>query len=104
MWEICIDEELLKEFCPKGKYGPPVTLTVRATAIRDGTPGLSVAIGEGVVGEWTDSRVKSVGLARGYAVTVYGQRGDVLYRVVAPGTAVSGKQLSDTEVAVSVQL
>ncbi len=104
MWEICIDEELLKELCPKGKYSPPVTLTVRATAIRDGTPGLSVDIGGGVVGEWTDSRVKSVGLARGYKVTVYGQRGDVLYRVVAPGTAINGKQLSDTEVAVSVQL
>ena len=105
MWEINIDEELLRELCPKRNHSrTQVTLIVRAIAIRDGTPGLSLAIGGEVVGEWTDSRVKSLALAEDHGVEVHGQCGDILYRVVMPVTADSGKQLSDTEVAISMQL
>jgi len=58
MWVMRIEETLLREFCSKHQCEPQLALTLRATTIRDGTPGISLAIGDEVVGEWTDSRAK----------------------------------------------
>ena len=47
------------------------TLTVRAMVIRDGTPGISLALGTEVIGEWTDSRVSTLSLADDHKVRVH---------------------------------
>ncbi len=105
MWELLIEEARLKEFCLKHGYKfTQATLTVRATAIRDGTPGISLSIGDKLIGEWTDSRASSLALTREHKVAVYGRGSEVLYMVVMPGITLSGEQLSDTEVKVSMQL
>jgi hypothetical protein len=105
MWEINVDEELLKELRPQGNHAlTELTLTIRTVAIRDGTPGLSLAIGEEVIGEWTDSRVESLALTEDHRVEVHGQSGDRLYLINTPLAAVGGKQLSDAEVTISLRL
>lgn len=58
MWVMRIEETLLREFYSKHQCEPQLPLTLRATTIRDGTLGVSLAIGDEVVGEWTHSRVK----------------------------------------------
>ncbi len=56
MWVMRIEETLLREFCSKHQCEPQLALTLRATSGRDGTPRISLAIGNEVVGEWTDMR------------------------------------------------
>ena len=58
MWVMRIEETLLREFYSKHQCEPQLAFALRATTIRDGTPGISLAIGDEVVGEWTDSRAK----------------------------------------------
>ncbi len=105
MWVMWVEEALLKEFCSKHQYEfHQLALTVRATTTRDGTPGISLAIGDEIIGEWTDSKANSLALTTDCRVAVCGQQGKILYLVAVPGGVMSGKQLSDTEVTVSTRL
>jgi len=80
------------------------TLTVKATTIRDGTPGVSLSLGEELIGEWTDSRAKLLSLTDDYKVRVHGADGELLYLFSAPGKAVSGEEMSDREVTITFEL
>lgn len=80
------------------------TLTVRAMVIRDSTPGISLSVGEELIGEWTDSRVKTLSLTDDRKVRIHGAGGELLYLFSAPGTALSGDVVSDTEVAITFEM
>ena len=65
---------------PKNIHSPTrTTLTVRACVIRDGTPSISLSMGREVIGEWTDSRARTLPLTDDYKVTIHGADGDLLY-------------------------
>ena len=80
------------------------TLTVRACVIRDGTPGISLSMGREVIGEWTDSRVKTLSLTDDYKVEIHGADGDLLYLFSVPGKPLSVEQASDTEIAITFDI
>ena len=103
MWVMRVEEALLREFCSKHQLAL-LALTLRATATRDNTPGISLAVGDEVIGEWTDSKANSLALTTDCQVAVYGQQSNILYLVAVPGEVISGKQCSDTEVTISTRL
>ncbi len=80
------------------------TLTVRAMVIRDGTPGISLSMGTELVGEWTDSRAKTLSLTDDYKACILGAGEEQLYLLSAPGKALSGKAVSDTEIAITFEM
>jgi len=89
----------------KNKSNPTrTTLTVRACAIRDGTPGISLSMGREVIGEWTDSRAKTLSLTDDCKVAIQGADGEQLYLFSVPGKLLSGEQVSDTEVTINFEL
>lgn len=105
MWVMQVEESLLREFCSRHQHTlAPLALTLRATTVRDGTQGISLAIGGEIIGEWTDSKADSLALTTDCQVAVCGQQSKILYLVAVPGKAVGGKQLSNTEVTISTQL
>lgn len=90
---------------PKRTRQPgPVTVTVRATYIRDGTPGIGLSTGKENLGEWTDSKAESLVLERDYQISVRGKDRQLLYRIIMPGTPTGGEQVSDCEVTVTLQI
>jgi len=80
------------------------TLTVRACVIRDGTPGISLSMGRDVIGEWTDSRAKTLSLTGDGKVVIQGADGERLYIFSVPGKLLSGEQVFDTEVTITFEL
>lgn len=80
------------------------TLKVRAMVIRDGTPGISLAIGSRLVGEWTDSRARTLALTDDLKVKVLDAAGELLYLFSVPGRILSGELVSDKEVAICFEL
>jgi hypothetical protein len=93
------------ELDPKNiKSLPRVSLTVRACVIRDGTQGISLCIGEDVIGEWTDSRATTLSLTDDLKVSIRGPNGNHLYMFGVPGKNLSGDQASETEVTVTFEL
>ena len=105
MWVMWVEESLLREFCSRHQHKLALlALTLRATTTRDGTPGISLAISDEIIGEWTDSKANSLALTTDCQVAVCGQQGNRLYLVAVPGEVVSGKRLSDTEVTISTRL
>ena len=80
------------------------TLTVRAMVIRDGTPGISLSMGTELIGEWTDSRARTLALTDDHKVSILGAGGEHLYLLSAPGKALSGEVVSDTEVAITFEM
>jgi len=105
MWVMRVEESLLREFCSRHQHKlTPLALNLRATTTRDGTPGISLAIGGEIIGEWTDNKANSLALTADCQVAVCGQKGKILYLMAVPGEVISGKQLSDTEVTLSTQL
>ena len=80
------------------------TLNVRAMVIRDGTPGISLSMGTQLLGEWTDSRAKTLSLTDDHKVKVHGDEGEQLYLLSAPGKALSGEVVSETEVAITFEI
>ena len=80
------------------------TLNVRTMVIRDGTPGISLSMGTQLLGEWTDSRAKTLSLTDDHKVKVHGDGGEQLYLLSAPGKALSGEIVSETEVAITFEL
>jgi hypothetical protein len=72
--------------------------------IRDGTSGISLSVGEKLLGEWTDSRAKGLLLTPDAKVAILGADGGQLYLFSVPGRILSGEQVSDTEVSVIFEL
>ena len=79
-------------------------LTVRATVIRDGTPGISLSLGGELIGEWSDSRARMLSLTEDCKVRIHGTDGELLYLFSVPGKLVSGEEVSDREVAIIFEL
>ena len=79
-----------------------ITIRVKADYIRDGTPGISLTANDEVMGEWTDSGVKSLSLNTDCNVVVRGKGGDARYLVTMPWKVVGGEEVSETEVAVRI--
>lgn len=80
------------------------TLMVRACVIRDGTPGISLSMGREVIGEWTDSRARTLSLTDEGKVAIHGVGGELLYLFSVPGRLLSCEQVSDTEVTITFEL
>ena len=72
--------------------------------IRDGTQGISLSMGENVIGEWTDSRVARLFLTDDLKVAICGVDGNRIYLFSVPGKTISGEQLSQTEVVISFEM
>ncbi|MFH1351385.1 MAG: hypothetical protein ABII26_10695 [Pseudomonadota bacterium] len=91
---------------PKNSHKSPsrVTLTVRASVIRDGTQGISLSIGDKLLGEWTDHRASRLSLTEELKVAICRSDGEKIYLFSAPGRVLSGDQVSDTEVALTFEL
>jgi len=52
MWVMRVEGSLLREFCSRHQHKlASLALTVRATTTRDGTPGISLAIGGEIIGQ-----------------------------------------------------
>jgi hypothetical protein len=79
------------------------TLTVRACVTRDGTPGISLSTGGELIGEWTDSRAKTLSLTDDGKVAIQGAAGEPLYLFSVPGRQLSCEQVSDTEVVITFE-
>jgi hypothetical protein len=79
------------------------TLTVRACVIHDGTPGISLSMGGELIGEWTDSRAKTLSLTDEGKVAIQRSGGEHLYLFSVPGRLLSCEQLSATEVAITFE-
>jgi len=80
------------------------TLTVRACVTRDGTPGISLSMGREVIGEWTDSRARTLSLTDDYKVAIHGADGELLYLFSVPGKTLAAEPTSDTEVAITFEI
>jgi len=80
------------------------TLTVKTMVIRDGTSGISLSMGTQLLGEWTDSRAKTLSLTDDHKAKVQGDGGEQLYLLSAPGKALSGEAVSETEVAITFEI
>jgi len=80
------------------------TLTVRTMVIRDGTPGISLSMGRQLLGEWTDSRAKTLSVTEDHKAKVHGDGGAQLYLVSAPGKVLSSEVVSETEVAITFEI
>ena len=90
---------------PKPSRQPgPITVTVRAIYIRDGTPGISLSTGKENLGEWTDSKAESLVLERDYQISVRGRDKQLRYKLIMPGTPIGGEQVSDREVTVTLHI
>ena len=79
-------------------------LTVRTMVIRDGTPGISLSMGTRLLGEWTDSRAKTLSITDDHKAKVHGERGEQLYLLSAPGKALFSEVVSETEVAITFEI
>jgi len=79
------------------------TLTVRACVIRDGTPGISLSMGRELIGEWADSRAKTLSLTDEGKVAIQGSAGERLYLFSVSGRQLSCEQVSATEVAITFE-
>lgn len=80
------------------------SLTVRVGVIRDGTQGISLSMGGNLIGEWTDSRARTLSLTNDFKVAICAENGDRLYHFTVPGKRLSGEQLSDAEVKIRFEL
>jgi len=66
--------------------------------------GISLSLGEELIGEWTDSRARMLSLTEDYKVRIQGADGELLYLFSVPGKVVSGEEVSDREVAITFEL
>ena len=79
-----------------------VSITVRVTAIRDGTHGISISMPDRLVGEWTDSGARSLVVTDEHAVRICGGDGAQRYLLTLPGAPFQGQQISDSEATIVV--
>ena len=86
---------------PSARQG---VLQVRAMVIRDGTPGISLSLGSRLLGEWTDSRARTLAVREDLKVKILGAGGELLYLFSVPGKVLSATMISDKEVTISFEL
>ena len=79
-----------------------INITVKVTTIRDGTYGISLALPDRLLGEWTDSGARSLIVTEEHAVSICGSDGCQRYLLTMPGTPLRGQQLSDTEAVIAI--
>ena len=88
----------------KNESNPPrATLTVKACVIRDGTPGISLSMGRELIGEWADSRAKTLSLTDDGKVAIHGADGEQLYLFGVLGKLLSCERVSNTEVTITFE-
>ena len=80
------------------------SLTVRVGVIRDGTQGISLSMGGNLIGEWTDSRARTLSLTNDFKVAICAEDGERLYLFSVPGRTLSGEQLSAAEVKIDFEM
>ena len=61
-------------------------------------------MGNDIIGEWTDSKARSLKLAQDRKVIVCKENGDALYTLTAQEKVVDGEQISDTQVSLVMEL
>lgn len=79
-------------------------MMVKVGVIRDGTQGISLSLEGRLIGEWTDSRAKTLSLTGDLKVSVCGGSDDQLFLFSVPGKPLSGEQLSPIEVRVTFEM
>lgn len=87
-----------------GKNPSRARLTVSVGVIRDGTQGISLSMGRNVIGEWTDSRARTLSLTNNFKVAICGEDRRRIYLFSVPGKILSGEQVSDTEVSITFEM
>ncbi len=80
------------------------SLSVRVGVIRDGTQGISLSMGGNLMGEWTDSRARTLSLTNDFKVAICREDGERLYLFSVPGRTLSGEQLSNVEVKLDFEM
>lgn len=80
------------------------SLTVRVGVIRDGTQGISLSMGGNLMGEWTDSRARTLSLTNDFKIGICAEDGERLYLFSVPGRTLSGEQLSNVEVKLDFEM
>jgi hypothetical protein len=85
------------------RQGHEVSITVRITATRDGTHGISIAMPDRLIGEWTDSTASSLTVTDEYNIRICSKGGAQRYLLTIPGTLIRGEQISDTEAIIIVR-
>jgi hypothetical protein len=80
------------------------SLSVRLGVIRDGTQGISLSMGGQLIGEWTDSRARTLSLTNDFKVAICAENGETLYHFTVPGRTLAGEQLSGTEVKLRFEM
>ncbi|NNG07856.1 MAG: hypothetical protein HKM90_09000 [Desulfobacteraceae bacterium] len=80
------------------------SLSVRVGVIRDGTLGISLSMGGHLIGEWTDSKARTLSLTKDFKVAICAEDGERLYLFSVPGRTLSGEQLSDAEVKIDFEM
>lgn len=81
-----------------------VSITVKVATIRDGTHGISIAMPNRLVGEWTDSGAGSLAVTDEFGIRIYDKHGDQRYLLTMPGKPLRGEQLSETEAVIVICL
>ncbi|MBM3119643.1 MAG: hypothetical protein FJ006_08900 [Chloroflexi bacterium] len=81
-----------------------VSIMVKVATIRDGTHGISIAMPDRLVGEWTDSGAGSLAVTDECNIRIYSKDGDQRYLLTMPGKPLRGEQLSETEAVIVVCL
>jgi hypothetical protein len=81
-----------------------VSIKVKVATIRDGTHGISLAMPDRLLGEWTDSGAVSLSVTDEHSIRIYGKSGDQRYLLTMPGRPLRGEQLSDTEAVIVICL
>lgn len=84
--------------------GREVSITVRVATIRDGTHGISIAMPNRLVGEWTDSGAGSLTVTDECGIRICGRDGGQRYLLTMPGKPLRGEQLSETEAVIVICL
>jgi hypothetical protein len=61
-------------------------------------------MGGNLIGEWTDSRGRTLSLKKDFKLAICAEDGERLYLFSVPGRTLSGEQLSDAEVKVGFEM
>jgi hypothetical protein len=81
-----------------------VGIMVRVMTIRDGTHGISLAMPNKLIGEWTDSGAVSLTVTEEMGVQILSRDGSQRYLLSMPGTPLRVENVSETEATIVIAL
>jgi len=81
-----------------------VSIMVRVMTIRDGTHGISLALPDKLLGEWTDSGAGALTVTEEMQVRIMSRDGSQRYLLSMPGTPIRTENISETEATIVVQM